>query len=315
MNWWISFILFILILFLYIHIQDQYKKVTETEIYEYDYESKTKLFNICRWKLPIIFSLELPDIPETNIFENLNIRDVRQYLGSPEYVHSTKLSYSSAMNIINTDSNGVLYSDRNSSLINSSKHWNEWFSNINNFLLPEYNVLETRDVIIGSVDSKTLTMYHKNNYSFLYVPNNYDNITVRLYPFKQTEFINPTTDKLYNEHYSQIDLYDDSSKIKPIEIIIQPGFLLYVPSYWFYSIKFTGNKNVVCKIEYCTAINYLANFKDHVIHFFQLQNSSISKPKEMKEIETKEEDVPAAENDVSVNNSIECDLLEKLKEK
>ena len=311
MNWWLSFILFVIILFLYIHIQTQYKKVVDVEIYEYDYESKTKLFNVCKWKLPIIFSLEVEDIPDINYFDDLLIRDVRQYLGNPSHVHSTKLSYDSGINMLNTETNGILYSDRNTNSINSNSAWSEWFSKLDNYLLPEYNVSTINDVIIGSINSKTLTCYHKNNYTFLYLPKSCDTVKVRLHPYNQIEFINPSKDKLYNEYYSQIDLFDENSKITSTEIILQPGFLLYIPSYWFYSIQFTGKHNIICKKQYSTAINYLANLKDHIIHFLQLQDSSISKPNELKEVVVGQDDTN--ENDEVVEKTKEQELLENIK--
>ena len=115
-------------------------------------------------------------------------------------------------------------------------------------------------------NSKTLTMYHKNNYTFLYVPRDSDTIKVRLHPYTQIEFINPSTDKLYNEYYSQIDLFDENSKITSTEIVLQPQTLLYIPSYWFYSIQFIGKNNIVCKKQYSTVINFIANIKDNIIH-------------------------------------------------
>jgi hypothetical protein len=167
------------------------------------------------------------------------------------------------------------------------------------------------DVIIGSINSKTLTSYHKNNYTFLYVPTSCDTVKIRLHPYSQIEFINPSRDKLYNEYYSQIDLFDENSKITSTEIILQPGFLLYIPSYWFYSIQFTGKHNIICKKQYSTAINYVANIKDHILHFLQLQDSSVNKPDELKEVIV-EEDNTNKENEV-VEKNIEEELLDNIK--
>ena len=43
MNFFITFLIFMIILFLYVHINDQYKKSEDLEIYEMDYISNSEL--------------------------------------------------------------------------------------------------------------------------------------------------------------------------------------------------------------------------------------------------------------------------------
>jgi hypothetical protein len=54
--------------------------------------------------------------------------------------------------------------------------------------------------------------------------------------------------------------------------MVKPGYVLYVPPYWFYSIEFQDKANEVCMVKYTTGANLLANAKHIGMYYMQQQN-------------------------------------------
>jgi hypothetical protein len=63
----------------------------------------------------------------------------------------------------------------------------------------------------------------------------------------------------------------DFDKIKCLEFTLQPGKTLYIPSYWWYSIKFNDNTSISC-FNYRTYMNNLAILPYICLHALQIQN-------------------------------------------
>jgi hypothetical protein len=56
-----------------------------------------------------------------------------------------------------------------------------------------------------------------------------------------------------------------------MEIVIQPGTLLFVPAYWWYSIKFNNNSSISC-FYYRTYMNNLTILPHIIMYGLQMQN-------------------------------------------
>jgi ribosomal protein L16 Arg81 hydroxylase len=59
---------------------------------------------------------------------------------------------------------------------------------------------------------------------------------------------------------------------KFLEFDVNPGYILYVPPYWWYSIKYSGDNNLLCGITYNSIMNYVANVPNLVLYFIQQHN-------------------------------------------
>ena len=79
MNFFISFLIFLIILFLYIHIIHQLKTSEDLEIYEMDYSTNSQLQEVCEVKQPVLFEFQsiYPDI-----YENLSKEEIFSKYGS-----------------------------------------------------------------------------------------------------------------------------------------------------------------------------------------------------------------------------------------
>jgi len=82
-------------------------------------------------------------------------------------------------------------------------------------------------------------------------------------------------------------------RLKFLEFDISQGKILYIPSYWWYSIQYTSDSTFVCGFTYNSVTNYMANTKDIGLYYLQQSNT---KNKIAKTI-----DIPPI-HDISVNN-------------
>jgi hypothetical protein len=269
MNWWLYVLLFFVILFTYIHIQHQFKTGEDLEIYEYDYVSLKGLHDICQWKQPVLFCYEFPK-PKMEQLESLEIKDIRDYKTDKKHIDSIQLSYDSARGLIETDTKGLFYSDRN--VLHDS--WNSWFKTLDAHLKPHFTIYSVPDVLYGSRKARTTSMYHRESHVYLYVPEetNKTSIRIKMTPAKSKTFLDPVNDYMYYECWSSVDLFEPHERMQCLDFMLKPGHVLYIPPYWFYSIEYQDKHNEVCRIKYVTGANCLANIKHISLYYLQQQN-------------------------------------------
>jgi hypothetical protein len=301
---WTSVIIFIVVLFLYIHIQQQYKSGDNLEIYEYEYLSAKKLQDVVNIKQPVLFSLDLPSVKDNSPLDSLHVKDIRDYQTNKTHVESIVLSQSSARGLIDTDTKSVFYSCRNCDSISQSSSWNEWFSIVDSYIKPSFCVHTEYDILYGSRKTRTTTMYHHENNVYLYLPpySNKSNIRIKMTPWKSKTFLSTVNDYLYYEFWCKENLFQPMERVKCLDIIVKPGYVVYIPPFWFYSIEFQDHENEVCMIKYTTGANFLANIKHIVLYNLQQQNihEKLWKPF----VNNKENEEELISTDTSINTNM-----------
>ena len=151
-------------------------------------------------------------------------------------------------------------------------------SNIDNILRP-YGVANTYyDIIFGSINSYNVFKHTLNARNFLYVLDGDIEITLTIPNNKK--YLHIEKDTLNNEFYSKIDIYNvtndflkDYNKIKFMKVNLKKGDLLYIPKYWFYSIKFLISDSVILNFKYNTYMSFLSILPE--ITQCYLQNNNI----------------------------------------
>lgn len=274
MSWWFYVIIFFVILFSYIHIQHQWKTGEDLEIYEYDYVSHKNLQDICQWKQPVIFEIEFPK-NHNEPLETIQIKDVRDSQTCEEtFVETISLSYSSGRGLIDTDTKSVFYSYRNNSQIKEDPLWTDWFKTWDPYLKPPFCVYQEYDVLYGSKKTCTTTQFHHESHTFLYLPpeTNKTAVRIKMTPYKSRHFLNPINDYIMYEFWSKINLFAQHDKIRCLDFLVKPGYVLFIPSFWFYSIEFQDKDNEVCIVKYTTCANMAANTKHIMMYHMQQQN-------------------------------------------
>ena len=133
------------------------------------------------------------------------------------------------------------------------------------------------DIIMGSANSYTNFKYSLNPRNFLYALNGELDITLTIPNNKK--YLHIEKDYINNEFYSKIDIHNvtdnflkDYSKIKFMKIILNKGDLLYIPSYWFYSIKFSSYDSMLLSFKYDTYMSTVSVLPEIIQSYLQNNN-------------------------------------------
>jgi hypothetical protein len=282
MDTWVSFVIFVLVLFLYVHLQYQYKKSEDLEIYEFDYSNNTELQEICDLKQPVLFQIDM--FEETEELQTLLsreipdktdviVRDIRDYYKDHYLsIPSLHLSYSSASGLMNTDPKGHFFSESNSDIPELSKTYKK----MDLILSPPFSAFSKYDLLFGSNNAFTPFRYHTESRRFLYVGEG-AGIRVKMTPWKSSKYLSPVNDYEDYHFWSRVNLWKDSretQKVQCLDFIVNPGFVVYIPPYWWFSILFIDSKNrsKVASFSYMSSMNLLANLPNWGYFILQQQN-------------------------------------------
>lgn len=241
----ISVIIFVIVLLFYLHLMSQFKTSEDLEIYETDYVSNRELDDICNLRQPVLFEFKshFPDIFESRVECSVvvNVRDTTE-------TETIRLPFDSALTLMKTDEKSRFTSENNSSIpINE-------ITRLDAFLKPPWIVHETTDVIFGSNGATTPLQYHTNHRTFMCVRSGH--IRVKMTPYKSRKYAGAKT--ISDNPNKRIAENETDERMRFLEFDVQSGYILYVPSRWYYSIQLFDDAQV-CEITYNTAINLVAN--------------------------------------------------------
>ena len=279
----IGLFIFCLVLFIYLHIQFHLKTGEDLEMYEIDDPSKEKLEELCDIRQPVLFDFE-----NKKIIENSN----KTYIANNYYAFETKIR-----NINDNDSNSELYMPL--PLHATIKLFNEdttssYFSENNSEFLEETGVVKSLkyndeflrphmvsncnyDIMMGSKGVCTPFRYEINYRNFFLLTQGSAQIKMAaphsikyLYPnydYENFEFRSPV-----NPWSPQPKYTADFDKMKCLEFTLTPGKTLFLPAYWWYSIKFINSDTSISCFRYRTYMNNIAVLPYIGLHALQIQN-------------------------------------------
>jgi hypothetical protein len=135
---------------------------------------------------------------------------------------------------------------------------------------------------------------------------------IKLSPPSSKKYLHPKYDYENFEFSSPINVWNpqskfamDFEKIKCLEFTLTAGQTLYIPAYWWYSVRFNKDTVVAC-FNYRTYINNLAITPYVALHALQMQNIKRVSLKTIGTIETHQphaQDTPTEPN-IEPNSSI-----------
>ena len=296
LNWVISIFIFCLVLFVYLHIHFHFKTSNDLEIYEIDCVSKEKFEELCDIRQPIIFPLENEKIINTTcydyIYNNYNSFDIQiresafnKQSGNNNILKDTTiesdvdvyvpLSLNLANKLFVEDDTETYYSANNTDFLKETGVIKSFQYN-DEFLRP-YMLCNTKyDIMTGSNNTVTPFKYELNYRNFFLVTQG--SIEVKMTPPKSTKYLYPVKDYELFEFKSPVNPWNvspeykaDFDKIKCLEFTVTQGKALFIPAYWWYSIKFHKNTSISC-FKYKTYMNCVSIIPDLSLHGLQLQN-------------------------------------------
>jgi len=278
----IGFFIFCLVLFIYLHIQFHLKTSEDLEMYEVEQPSKDKLEEICDIRQPVLFDFDCEKIMETSnksfIYDNysafeVKIRNVRD--NDPNIELYMPLPLHAAINLFNEDKSASYFSENNTEFLEETGVIKNMRYN-DEFLRPYMVSNCNYDVMMGSDNMCTPFRYELNYRNYFLLTQG--SAQIKLAPPHSVKYLYPIYDYENFEFKSPVDPWSpqvkykaDFDKIKCLEFTLTPGKTLFIPSYWWYSIKFNNNTSISC-FRYRTYMNNAAILPYIGMHALQIQN-------------------------------------------
>jgi hypothetical protein len=291
----IGVFIFCIVLFVYLHIQFHLKTSDDLEMYEVDQASKDKLEEVCDIRQPVLFDFENQDIMSTSskdyviasyqAFE-IKIRNVKEREKEKEKEKGKEktdddtemympLPLHSAVKLFEEDKQSTYISENNTDFLQESgviKH----FQHNDQFLRPYMVSNCNYDILMGSVDAITPFRYEINYRNFFLLTQG--SAQIKMAPPKSTKYLYPDYDYENFEFRSPVNPWDpqpnytaDFNKIKCLEFTLLPGKTIFIPAFWWYSIKLGKNTSISC-FRYRTYMNNIAISPYIAMYALQIQN-------------------------------------------
>jgi len=256
----IAFITFCLVLFIYLHVQFNLKTSDDLEMYELDEFSKDKLEEVCDMRQPVLLEFDNQKIIDTtnlailqatySAFE-LKIRNTKEedFLYMP-------LSLANTKKLLDEDKDAKYISENNADFLEetgASKNFS-----YNDELLRPYMVSRCEyDLMTASQNATTPFKYELNFRNYFMVTQG--SVTVKLTPPKSAKYLNTVYDYDNFEFRSPINPWTaDLDKVKCLEFKLEKGKTLFIPAYWYYSIRFDDKDTSISCFKYRTYMNTVA---------------------------------------------------------
>ena len=298
MNIFFAIIIFCITLFLYLHIYYQLKTSNDLEIYEIENPSKEKLEEICDIRQPVLFNfinerinhnLKLDSVIKYYSAFDIQIRDVKNNNKDEElYI---PLLLKTSQTLFNNDKESKYISEKNHDFLEETGLKKAYQYN-DDFLRPFLVSNCKYDLLLGSNNSVSPFKYNLNYRNFFMVTQG--EVTIKLAPPKSSRYLYTSKDYENFEFSSPINPWDvqhqykaDFDKVKCLEIKLKPGFIFYIPAYWWYSIKFNNNTSIAA-FYYKSYMNNIAILPELCMHFLQSTNVKRNSYKRVSEGQGKE---------------------------
>jgi len=323
-----SFFIFCLVLFLYLHIQFHLKTSNDLEIYEIDDVSKDKLEEICDLRQPVVFYYENEKIIQTTnskfILENypafeMKIRNINDTDTNSElYVN---LPLHSCDKLFREDKNSSYFSENNSDFLNETgiiKNFKYNDEYLRPFMVSNLNY----DILLGSTGTYTPFRYQVNYRNYFLCTEG--SIQIKMAPPQSIKYLYPEYDYENFEFRSPVNPWKvqtkyaaDFEKMKCLEVSLTKGKIIFIPAYWWYSIKYNSDKTSISSFKYRTYMNNLAISPYIFMHILQLQNIKRDVTKKIsldklnnKTLNNSESQIVTTNNGSDNNNSKENTIVE-----
>ena len=313
-----GFFVFCLVLFIYLHVHFHLKTSNDLEIYEVDQASKDKLEEICDIRQPVLFDFDSQKIVETSnkdyILNNyqafeIKIRNNKEI--DPNSEMYMPLPIHSAVKLFDEDKNRAYFSENNTDFLQETGVIKNLQYN-DEFLRPYMVSNCNYDILMGSEGCCTPLRYEINYRNFFLLTQG--SAQIKLTPPQSARYLYPNYDYENFEFRSPVNPWNpqpnyaaDFDKLKCLEFTLLPGKTVFIPAFWWYSIKLGKNTSISC-FRYRTYMNNIAISPYIAMYALQIQNvkRNTSKTADVSVLNKKEDVEDLA---VSKNDSTEIDNL------
>ena len=275
MNLLLFILVFIVMLFIYLHINQQLNVVNELDFCEVMTPSKENLETICNLKQPFaflnnlktteFFSQQFPFELKTNQ-KNIPFKEFMQEINP----HTQNQNQNNEKENSKKSVTWEIFSENNNQFLEQI-NYQQQHKDLIEYMKPPMNISVYTDFLSASQDFMTPLQYEINFRNFFLVTDG--EITVKLIPPKYSDLLEKKTEYENMKFYSDKNLWIESKNmnIEHINVPIKKNQIIYIPPYWWYSIKFT-QPSAIISFKYRTVMNYLAISNHLLISLVQKQN-------------------------------------------
>ena len=279
MNILLSIVIFCVVFFIYLHIYHHFKVSDDLEIYTIDGISKDKLEEICNLRQPVLFQFtndNVTNLTLSHLVENYGSFDVKIKNNQKIEDISLPVSIGNAATLFKKDTVSKYFTNDNEDFLQETG-LKKMLTQNDMFLRPPLVSSCSYDLQTGSINCWTPLQYRLNYRNYLYV--NEGTITIKLIPPTYSKYLYEIKDYNNFEFRSPIHPWDvqekylrNFGKVKFLELDITAGNMLYIPAYWWYSIKYKSNA-ILLWFKYRTYMNTVAILPHICISMLQKQNT------------------------------------------
>lgn len=310
----IATFIFCFILFIYLHVYFHLKTSNDLEVYEIDQPSKEKLEEICDLRQPVILdflnerlleSCSLSTISQNYGAFDVKIRNVLEFDDETEMFMPITLN--AAKDIFSNDSKQSFLSENNSDFLEETGVIKTYKYN-DSFLRPYMVSKCIYDLMFASNNTETPLRYECNYRNFFLVTEG--KVKIKLIPPHSNKYLYGIEDYDNFEFRSPVNPWNvqfeykpDFDKIKTMDVELKKGQIIFIPSYWWYSIKFEINSTIAV-FKYLTYMNVISIIPKLFRKMLQNQNvkREIAKKKQMIISNSNENDKPNIESEIKETN-------------
>ncbi|MAU37717.1 MAG: hypothetical protein CMD14_10190 [Flavobacteriales bacterium] len=279
-------LIFTTVLFFYLHIIYHLKKSNDLEIYEIITPSKNELEEICNYRQPVIFDYKNDsynninlDLIESNYSSfDLNVRNSKSNTSEEELYIPYKIK--DLFTVFDNDKDNKYITENNEDFLNETGTVK--YLKYNDTLIRPYFMMYSKyDLLSGSKNSRTPLRYNLYYRNYLHVING--SVKIKLAPPNSIKYLNEVKDFDNYEFRTDIDVWDIENndtlnKVKFLEVNLQKDQLIYIPSYWWYSIEY-DSKSLLINYNYHTYMSMISVIPSILLYYLQAQNVKINKYK------------------------------------
>lgn len=279
-------LIFTTVLFFYLHIIYHLKKSNDLEIYEIITPSKNELEEICNYRQPVIFDYKNDsynninlDLIESNYSSfDLNVRNSKSNTSEEELYIPYKIK--DLFTVFDNDKDNKYITENNEDFLNETGTVK--YLKYNDTLIRPYFMMYSKyDLLSGSKNSRTPLRYNLYYRNYLHVING--SVKIKLAPPNSIKYLNEVKDFDNYEFRTDIDVWDIENndtlnKVKFLEVNLQKDQLIYIPSYWWYSIEY-DSKSLLINYNYHTYMSMISIIPSILLYYLQAQNVKINKYK------------------------------------
>jgi len=269
-----------MVIFAYLHVVFQLKRNNDLEVLELGAPDKVQLEEVCDTRQPTVFHGVHGDVMDRCNIEAIKTEyaafDVKIKDNDPNENMPLPLNLKEALELFKKDTDSKYLTQNNQDFLEDTSLSKVYASS--DELLRPYMVSNIEyDMIMGSDDATTRLAYEVNYRNYFLVTEG--SVSLKLSPPKNAKYFHSVKDYELQEYYSNINPWNPDkadisnfSKAKFLDVALQKGQIIYIPAYWWYSIKL-GKGASVAVFKYRTYMNMIAILPDILIGVLQRQNT------------------------------------------